>query len=124
MWISAAVLSQLDARAVQAEQRVTDLARELAVARAQLAAAQQRADLAQNNFEWARLRLNQLEGERAALLTHVLKFPIAAMTIERQDAAPGSGVPSVAGLSFDDVGDASAAALGIAHDVDGRVQYR
>jgi hypothetical protein len=80
-------------------------------------AADKRADLAQNNFEWARVRLNQVEQERATLIATLLKTPIAALELERQHIPEqGSGLPHLSDALFDDVGDDVARTLGLTHD--------
>lgn len=77
--------------------------------------------IAQNNFEWARVRLNQVEAERAHLITHVLKLPLTPMVIERAHAPEprdtGVGMPfDLDGISFDDMGDDAARRAGISHE--------
>lgn len=80
---------------------------------------QTRADLAQNNFEWARVRLNQVEQERATLIASMLKAPIGALEIDRRlTPEQGSGMPKLPDALFEDIGDDAAAALGIDHDGD------
>lgn len=119
----------------RAEGQADQLSRELvqartqnAVLQAQIAELTKRADLAQNNFEWCRMRLNQIEQERSLLLSHLLKFPVSAVEIARQTPTladePAPLLPTVDGFSFDDMGDAAAQAAGIAHADDGRVVYR
>jgi hypothetical protein len=78
--------------------------------------------VAQNNFEWARVRLNHIEDERAALLHRVIAVSVPAPRVER------SGSESMADqrqsfdelmktISFEDIGDAEAQKLGIDHEV-------
>jgi hypothetical protein len=91
----------------------TALARE----REKSAETTKRADLAQNNFEWARLRLNQVEQERSTLLASMLKAPIGALEIERRlTPAEGAGMPHIPDALFEDVGDEAASQLGVEHD--------
>lgn len=71
--------------------------------------------VAQNNFEWARLRLNQIETERAMLIGHILKIPIVPMTLAREFDG-GSRVPDLGGVSFDDIGDDAARREGVDHE--------
>jgi hypothetical protein len=77
--------------------------------------------IAQNNFEWARLRMNQIEEERSALFYRVANIQLPAMAIER------SGRESMAetkplldeimkNITFDDVGDEVARKLGVDHE--------
>lgn len=90
---------------------------ELQCEQARFLEVQKRADLAQNNFEWARVRLNQVEQERASLLATMLKAPIGALEIQRSlTPDQGSGMPKLPDALFEDIGDDVAAALGITHD--------
>jgi hypothetical protein len=78
---------------------------------------QKRADVAQNNFEWARVRLNQVEEERATLIATLIKAPIGALEIQRRlTPDQGEGLPHVPDGLFDDVGDDVAQALGLSAD--------
>lgn len=151
MWISKARFIEWAARAAAAIEEAASVKAEIARLRAELldqsdrlsqaesfrrqdaiaaeqriAAANKAADLAQNNFEWARMSLNRVEQERAVLLSHLLKFPVQAMEIARQTpfAEPrGDGMPNLPGINYDDIGDEEAARQGIAHDDAGRVIY-
>ncbi len=98
-------------------------------AEGQLDLAHEQLAIAQNNFEWARVRLNQIEAERAQLMTTLLRVPIQPVTIERpaepaSAPAAGAGIPMGIGFDFEDVGDEAAEALGISHDAAGGVRYR
>lgn len=77
--------------------------------------------VAQNNFEWARVRLNHVEDERAALLHRIIAVSVPAPRIER------SGQESMAEtrqsfdelmktISFEDMGDVEAQRLGVDHE--------
>jgi hypothetical protein len=91
----------------------TSLARE----RARYLETEKRADIAQNNFEWARVRLNQVEEERATLIATMLKAPIGALEIQRRlTPDQGEGLPHVPDGLFDDVGDDVAQSLGLNDD--------
>lgn len=73
--------------------------------------------IAQNNFEWARVRLNQVEAERSTLVGHMLQLPMTPMVIERAGAAsPSEALPIMQGISFDDMGDDEARREGIDHE--------
>lgn len=90
---------------------------ELEKMRAAYLEVQKRADLAQNNFEWARVRLNQIEEERATLIATLIKAPIGALEIQRRlTPEQGEGLPHVPDGLFDDVGDDVAQALGLSAD--------
>jgi hypothetical protein len=101
------------------ESRERDLHFGVSLEREKCSAAEKRADLAQNNFEWARVRLNQVEQERATLIASMLKAPIGALEIDRRlTPEQGSGMPKLPDALFEDIGDDAAAALGIDHDGD------
>jgi hypothetical protein len=90
---------------------------ELEKMRARYLETEKRADLAQNNFEWARVRLNQIEEERATLIATLIKAPIGALEIQRRlTPEQGEGLPHVPDGLFDDVGDDVAQALGLSAD--------
>jgi len=76
----------------------------------------------QTTLDWFRVRISQLEHERAQLLFNYTGVKVAVPSIER---APNSDVAqalqSVQG--FDDVGDADAAKLGIGWNADGTLRY-
>lgn len=78
--------------------------------------------IAQNNFEWARLRLNHVEDERAALLHRVVGMTVPAPKIERSGRESMADVRQdlnslIGQISFDDVGDEEAKKLGVDHEV-------
>ena len=98
----------------QSKAEVAALRAENTLLRVQLA-------VAQNNFEWARLRLNQIEDERSALFYRVANITLPVPRIER------SGQQSMAetkpfidelmkNISFQDMGDEEAKRLGVDHE--------
>jgi hypothetical protein len=111
---------------VEHARHVADLERRLAIAQA--------------NFEWLSVSHNKIDAERAALFRDRLHVGIAPMNIETrvvtddygtgipreevrerqypENKTPGVGDLAAQGLSFDDVGDREARALGLE---DGRV---
>jgi hypothetical protein len=97
--------------------------KDLAVMRQRAEDAEKRAELAQNNFEWARVSLNRIEQERSLLLSNLLKFPVPAVAIERQTPFEQAMQDRRAFEEsiFDDLGDQEAIRQGLTHDVDGRV---
>ena len=102
---------------VSFETRERDLRGDLEKMRAAYLEVQKRADLAQNNFEWARIRLNQVEEERATLIATLIKAPIGALEIQRRlTPEQGEGRPHSLDALFDDVGDDVAQALGLTAD--------
>ena len=118
-------------------QMLTETKRDLVVALARIEELQRSVTVAQNNFEWARIRLNSVEQERAILLERVMsvRFPVPEMTREVGPAGVAAHVPRVdddtrsallAGLGlplnlFDDLGDRDAEAAGLDHDDTGAV---
>lgn len=77
--------------------------------------------ISQNNFEWARVRLNHVEDERAALLHRVVGMTVPAPRIERSGresmADTRVNLDAMLGnISFDDVGDEEAKKLGVDHE--------
>lgn len=100
MWISRTAFVAL-------HEKISDLAVQLAIAR--------------TNSDHFRLRVNQLESERAQLLTRLTGVAHAAPQIERHT---GESVEDYNGAAiFEDIGDAEARKRGIAHDEHGTVQY-
>jgi hypothetical protein len=85
----------------------------------------------ETTMDWMRVRLTQLEHERAMLIQHTLGVTIAVPSIEKAPPTKGTGTPRSdfghplhAMPSFDDVGDEEAARLGISWDpTDGSVRY-
>lgn len=111
-------------------QMLCDERERCARAEGQLDLAHEQLAIAQNNFEWARVRLNQVEAERATFLSALLHLPIAPPAIEREEppqpatATPGVGLPISLGFDFEDVGDDAARRMGLEHDDGGALRYR
>lgn len=71
--------------------------------------------------DWLRARLNQVEAERAILLSRQVGVPFGAPVIHSAREAPafeapglGHGLPTIGDeMSFEDVGDEAAAELGL-----------
>jgi hypothetical protein len=89
--------------------------------------------ITQNNFEWARERMNYLEQERGLLFARLLNVETPVPQVMRTH----NSTPTVTGLpledqtsrnfqvTFEDVGDEQAQQLGIEHDTEtGNVVYR
>ena len=74
--------------------------------------------------DWARLRITQLEKERAQLIyaTSGAKIAVPEFVQEPGNAAGGNFLHDMPG--FDDIGDDMAAKLGIGWGKDGRVEYQ
>lgn len=116
---------------------IDDLKREAAILRSGNAELKRQLTVAQNNFEWARVRLNAVEQERALLIERVLavRFPVPVFTREvgpaempqaEQAKAEDDTSSLLKGLGlplniFEDVGDSEAAAAGLTHEDDGTV---
>ena len=101
--------------------RLRDAAAQTAVLTAQVASLTTTAD-------WLRVRVNQLEHERATLFQAVTKLPMNVPSIRPTEPYAASSAPPPATLRdmaalFDDVGDTLARELGIDHDADGRLVY-
>lgn len=69
-------------------------------------------------MDWLRVRVTQLEQERAQLLFNYTGVKVPTPRIEREHAAEVAHPPH-----FDDIGDAEAARLGITWDEAGNVVY-
>lgn len=112
--------------------------RENAVLSAVNGTLRQQLAIAQNNFEWARERMNQVEQERGILFMRTLNVDLPVPNVARSpEVMPtshhGTGLPmpdnprgimDQFGVNFEDVGDDAAAQLGIEHDDHGAVVYR
>jgi hypothetical protein len=79
MWLSEKLTALLDLNV----QEVKQLRQDLAATRSERDALKLQAAVAQNNFEWARTRLNTLEMEKAALLAKAFNVNIPAPEIVR-----------------------------------------
>jgi hypothetical protein len=113
-------------------QMLSDAKRELAEARTRIDGLERALAVAQNNFEWARVRLNAVEQERAILIDRVMGVRVPVPEMSREPAAAGTVATGpreaedarsalLAGLGlplniFDDIGDTAAAAAGLDHD--------
>lgn len=85
-------------------------------------------------IDWMRLRLNQCEGERGALLAKVAGVPVNVPIVRdvgprsplqsKPDVLPTSeSVLTQFGAMFEDPGDKGARAIGASHRDDGSVEY-
>jgi hypothetical protein len=75
-------------------------------------------------MDWMKMRLTQLEQERAQLIYRYMGVKITVPEIE--DEQPQNGVNHTlndAAALFSDMGDQAAAELGVEWDEDGRVKY-
>ena len=76
----------------------------------------------QVNLDWLRVRVNQLEHERAQLLFNYTGVKVAVPEIQRAPETPVHPLNELP--SFADVGEAEAARLGIEWDAEGHVIYK
>lgn len=98
-----------------------------------IAQALERQVIAQNTtLDWMRIRLTQLEHERAVLIQNYMGISITTPVFEKapvKSTGVGQGrsewdSPLNAVPSFEDIGDEEAARLGIEHNGDGTVRYK
>ena len=105
MWVPKAVAEWFQI----SKQAVDELRTDLAVVRAERDFYKTQALASQANFDWARVRVNTLELERAALIekAYGLKVPVPEITrapVTKEDLNQ---------FSFDDMGDDAAKRLGL-----------
>lgn len=81
MWLSEKLTSLLELNVDETKR----LREDLAAVRAERDALKTQASIAQNNFEWARNRVNSLELEKAALLAKAFNVHIPVPEIVRTD---------------------------------------
>ena len=92
-------------------------------ARGELAALQTRFAAQDSMVDWFRIRLTQLEKERAQMILTYTGVAIASPVFAKEPEKPA--IDQVLGevATFDDVGDEVAARLGISHNPDGTLNY-
>lgn len=88
MWLSEKLNGLLELNVNE----VKRLREDLAAVRAERDALKLQANIAQNNFEWARTRMNSLEMEKAALLSKAFNVhvPVPEIVRTERDLKPGS----------------------------------
>jgi hypothetical protein len=91
-------------------------------ARGELAALQSRFAAQDAMCDWFRVRLTQLEKERAQMILKYTGVAIETPVFAKEPEIPVEQVLSEVS-SFDDVGDEVAARLGIGHNPDGTLNY-
>ena len=106
MWVSGKVLDWFKV----SQETVNELRSELLVVRAERDAYKQQLTVANANFEWIRLRVNQLEIERGGLLEKATGIKTVVPEIVR---TPSNVDQMVNNFTFDDVGDEMAKRLGL-----------
>ena len=92
------------------------------VARGELAALQTRFAAQDAMCDWFRVRLTQLEKERAQMILKYTGVAIETPVFAKEEKQPIDQVLAEVS-TFDDVGDEIAARLGISHNLDGTLSY-
>ena len=75
----------------------------------------------QTTLDWLRVRVTQLEMERAQLLYNFMGIKIPTPRIETAGEADPHSLNAVP--NFDDMGDAEASKMGVGWNLDGTVSY-
>lgn len=88
MWLSDKLRGLLELNV----EEVKSLRQDLAAVRAERDALKIQASIAQNNFEWARARLNTLELEKSALMAKAfdVRIPVPEIVRTNRDLQPGT----------------------------------
>ena len=76
-----------------------------------------------STLDWMRVRLTQLEHERAVLISNYMGITVTAPRFEKAPQTSDFNHPLQALPSFEDVGDEEAARLGVGHNPDGTLRY-
>lgn len=110
MWVDRQTWTALEARAIAAEAVTAQLDRHN--------------NALEVSCDWLRVRLTQLEHERAQLIYQLLGVKVPVPEIERAPA-PRVTAESILNstVSFADLGETEAAKLGIFHNPDGTIRY-
>lgn len=118
MWIPKWIVEQWQAQQVD-HRSLSALLTENATVRGKNAELEKRALAAEITNDWLRARLNQVETERAILLTKQTGVPFGAPVVHAATGDVGGvGIPSIMDdLSFEDVGDDKARQLGLDDEV-------
>ena len=106
MWLSSKIFSILEV----SKESVDSTRQELAVTKAERDILKHQLTVSQTQFEWLRMRVNQLEVERAQLLEKATGIKTAVPEIVR---APSQMETMINQFTFDDVGDEMAKKLGL-----------
>lgn len=104
MWVSVAVKEWFQV----SRQAYEDLKVDNAALRAELSTTRLQTQRDQLNFDWLRIRCNELERENKALIQKAYGITLPAPQLERQSVAP-----TAPEFSFDDIGDVMAKQIGL-----------
>ena len=74
-------------------------------------------------LDWMRVRLTQLEHERAVLISNYMGITVTAPRFEKAPQKSDFNHPLQSMPSFEDVGDEEASRLGVGHNPDGTLHY-
>lgn len=104
--------------------QVSEITHERIAAQVRAATLVEQNKVLQTNLDWLRVRVNQLEHERAQLLWNYLGVKVQIPEIQRVSPTADTPPHPLSELpSFNDVGEAEAKRLGIEWDAEGRVVY-
>ena len=76
-----------------------------------------------STLDWMRVRLTQLEHERAVLISNYMGITVTAPRFETAPQKSDFNHPLQSLPSFEDVGDEEAARLGVGHNPDGTIRF-
>ena len=108
MWLSPKIFSILEV----SKDSVDALRTDLATCRAECALLKQQLSVAETNGNWMRIKINQLEMERASLINKAFNIQLPAVPeLVRTTILPKQADPNMFS-GFDDIGDDVAKALG------------
>ena len=107
MWLPAKIVDWCGLNA----ELVRNLQAELAVSRAECAAAKLQLGITQSNFSWLTNQVNALQAERAQLLEKAYNIRVPVPEIMRTATSPR--LPAITDELFEDMGDEMATKLGI-----------
>ena len=97
--------------------------KELAEARAEARIQLEGNKVLQVNMDWLRVRINQLEHERAVLIENYMGVKVSPPRLSSPDDAKAFNDPAQFD-PFADIGDKEAERMGIGFNLDGSIAYR
>ena len=108
MWVPKGVIDWFHI----SKESVDSLRTELAAVRAERDSLKTQLAVTQTNFDWLRMKINQLEFERTGLIERAYDIKLPAPEIVRQPAVDPTFDPRMF-TGFDDVGESVAKKLGL-----------